>query len=149
MELISITTVIVTSILLTYASISDLKARRVHNVIPFTIFIIGMIYRFLIESFGFAEVSCFSFFFVLGFVLWNKRAIGGADSKVIAALSLVMPYNGVPEMFVRSLFFITLLILTAVCYTILSRLILKKEKEIPFIPIIFMSYLFLVLFFIK
>jgi len=85
------------------------------------------------------------FWMLLGGLLWKFNSIGGADVKILTVLPifyLITTPNFVSGQFI----FIMVFGITGVLYGVLAKLIIKTKKEIPFLPIITLSYIISFLF---
>ena len=96
-------------------------------------------------SFVFLPFSVFWFF--LGFFMWKKEIIGGADVKILTILPLYQTF-GIPNIFAGQFFFLCIFGITGTIYGLFGQLI-QKKKKIPFIPIITLTFLISKLFLLQ
>ncbi len=130
-------------ILLLLASVQDIKNKEVEDWIFLLMMCIG-----LITSQSILILLNCIIFIILGYVLYLIGFWGGADSKLIWGISTLFPVTSILYLgLYDSLFLMIVLICCAVSNRILNK---NKQKEIPFVPFILLSYIlaYLIYFFI-
>ena len=86
------------------------------------------------------------FWILFGGLLWYLNNIGGADFKILIINSIYISLL-VPNMIAGHFMFIMLFGLHGLAYGIFAKLI-KTKKEIPFVPIITLTYIISYIFWI-
>lgn len=124
---------------LLYFSWLDLKRSEIENERIFTFFLIGLC-LLLINKQYLTYGLVIGFMGLLAVVLWYFNSIGGADVKIIACLPLYMSFSGIPNALVKFWFFMIIFGICGVIYWAFAKYILKN-KEIPFLPIITLSFI--------
>lgn len=129
-----------TCIVLTIASIIDIKTRKLNDKWLIFVLGIGLSYRLFIIQKGDWIIPT-AFLLILGYVLWLFHTIGAADAKMLACLGPILPYAGLGEMFFRTILFVIIWAILAGGYGLLFRLHNKKRKRIPLLPIFFLAFI--------
>jgi preflagellin peptidase FlaK len=141
-------TVFVVAYFLITASISDYKKNEVENklwinmLIVLSPIIIGQIY--LDNTYIFDILLSLSFTSCILFLLYKFGVFGGADVKMLMALSIVFPEN---------IFFIPIVLFVSLCsITPIGLIMIKLNKNnekvtIPFIPTLSIVLMILLYFF--
>jgi len=130
---------------LLYFSYQDLKKSEIENKPILALLILGVIISLWTNNLLTLLPFCL-FWTVLGGVLWKFNSIGGADVKILAVLPLFyIPI--VPNWIAGQLMFILIFGITGLFYGVLAKL-LKTKKEIPFLPIITLTYIINYIFWI-
>lgn len=111
-----------------YASVSDIKTRKVTDAVPLMIFLLGLVNvsPFTLLCRTITSLVFFGVFILLAAIFKNR--IGGADVKFIAACMLV---TGFTKGFVG---LISGLLLAVVGTLILNKKTKTKDKSLPLIP---------------
>lgn len=136
---------IISILILIILSYLDLKYQKVNNIWIVILLGPGLYYAILNENIFIALLSLL-FFIIFSLLLWYFSTIGGADAKILIVLSLFLPLNSLFSLFLVILFFILNLAICSTIYSLGIKYILKKNtKEVPFIPIITLSYVMLIL----
>lgn len=120
-------------------SIIDYKHMQIENKDITPLLIFGLAFS-LIKGNLLPTALFMGLLFILGFFLWNKGALGGADVKIIVCLVPFMFFHGFPEAIGKTLFFLLSFGIVGTIYGLIGRKILKM-KEIPFLPIITLNYM--------
>ena len=76
----------------------------------------------------------------LGYFLWEKRIIGGADAKILPCLGFYMGFKDITSMFFGLETFFIAFALVGLLYSLGFKVVTKKKK-IPFVPAIALTYL--------
>jgi prepilin peptidase CpaA len=84
-------------LLLLWAALHDIAARTVPNAIPLALLAIGCLVRLLDDTLLPSLVIAASAFLIL-FLFWVMRAIGGGDVKLWSAAILLIPARWQPEL---------------------------------------------------
>jgi Flp pilus assembly protein protease CpaA len=125
-------------------SYQDLKHSEIENKPILVFLILGVIISIWTNK-VFTLLPFCLFWMLLGGLLWKFNSIGGADVKILTVLPifyLITTPNFVSGQFI----FIMVFGITGVLYGVLAKLIIKTKKEIPFLPIITLSYIISFLF---
>lgn len=86
------------------------------------------------------------FWTIFGGIMWKLNNIGGADLKILIINSIYISLI-VPNAIAGQFMFIMLFGITGIIYGGLAKLI-KTKKEIPFVPIITLTYIMNYIFWI-
>jgi len=124
---------------LAYFVFSDIKRMEVENLPILAMFLVGMGISVWNGQF-FSTMLGFALFGTFGWYLWKKEAIGGADVKILAVLPFFMGSIGLPNLLVSLWVFLILMMMVTLPYVVINRLVGRKGKFIPFIPIIAITY---------
>lgn len=122
---------------LIWFSYQDLKKSEVSNKEILIFSIIAIFFLIISRSF-IILLYCF-FWFLLCSFLWYKNSIGGADVKILTILPIFYLLNS-PNYLAGQLIFLMILGILGLIYGLLSKKI-NKKKEVPFIPIITLTYI--------
>jgi len=125
-------------------SYQDLKKSEIENTPILLFFILGLIISIWTNKVFMLIPFCL-FWIALGGLLWKYDSIGGADVKILAGLPLFYLIT-TPNFISGQFIFIMIFGITGSLYGILAKLIIKTKKEIPFLPIITLSYILSFLF---
>ena len=130
---------------LIFFSYRDLKYSRVENYLVL-IYFFSTLGILLGTGNIFLQLTLALFWVLFGGLLWKLNNIGGADLKILIInsiyLSLVVP-NAIAGQFL----FIMLFGFFGVCYGLMAKMV-KLEGQIPFIPIITLTYIINYIFWI-
>lgn len=139
-EFLYITNLIFSSVVLLYASIIDLKFKKIENWVSIFLIMFGVINRLVFQYNDFYIPTLFLFLF--GYLLWRYNILGAGDAKIMASLGPLLPYHGFGSMtFTIGVFILTWSILVTI-YTGLYMWQTKRDKDrIPLVPVILMAYL--------
>ena len=77
----------------------------------------------------------------LSYGLWKKMNFGGADSKLLIALSPAFTFYGAGTMVALFFIFLATLVICTVPYVVMYNKLFNDREEIPFIPIITLSFI--------
>lgn len=125
---------------LMFALWRDYLTMRLSNVFPILIFISGVIYRIWIHD-TIAGGICFLAFFVGGLIIYSLGlGVGGADVKLLSALSLWLPYYHFANMVSVVIIFLFVLAICLGIYGLGIKLLSKDVEIAPMIPIIALSF---------
>ena len=122
---------------------SDLEKSEVDNKSILIFLIFGLAFA-LINKQLLSVIAMMLSLGVLGYVLWRKKSIGGADVKILFGIPAFFATTGFAETVVTTWFFLMFFLIVGVVYSVVAKKIFKKEN-IPFLPAITISYLLLVL----
>lgn len=86
------------------------------------------------------------FTFLLCYVLWRFNVIAGADAKILSILPAFFELKGLGQIFTGIWFFWICLIVWTLMYAVALRANKDKQKHVPFIPIITLSYISFLIF---
>ena len=86
---------LVAAIILLYAALSDLRSRTVANWVSAVLASIGLALHLAQGTLG-ASLLAASCVLALTLVLWAFRLMGGADAKLIPAVTTLLPLGHVP-----------------------------------------------------
>jgi Flp pilus assembly protein protease CpaA len=117
-----ITLFIICLIFLIYFSYLDLKYNEIDNWPIFLLFSIGVIYRAFIHD-VWAVLVAVLLIGCLSYVLWTKKAVGGADFKLLIAMVPFLAFKGMPNMLITIWFFLVELLIIGIVYAIVYKLI--------------------------
>ena len=132
-------------IFLIYFSYQDLKHSEIENKPILALLILGVILSIWTNNILTLIPFCL-FWFILSYTLWTFNSLGGADVKLLTILPLFyLPIS--PNWVSGQFIFIMIFGITGVLYGLLAKL-LKTKKEIPFIPIITLTYIINYIFWI-
>lgn len=120
-------------------SIVDIKKHQIENKPILSFFFIGIIFSFFNNQFWINALGI-ALFSILGYTLWTKNSLGGADVKILTSLPPYLNLFGVAEMLVGLWTFLILFLIISVVYAFFFKIFTKKSK-IPFVPAIFLTYL--------
>ena len=129
---------------LLYFSYKDLKHSEIENKPILAFLILGIIISVWTNNL-FTLLTYFLFWMALGLYLWTINSIGGADVKILAVLPMFY-LTTTPNFISGQFIFLIIFGITCVLYGILAKLIIKTKKEVPFLPIITLSYIISFLF---
>jgi len=129
---------------LLYFCYKDLKHSEIENKPILAFLIVGLIISIWANNILILLPFCL-FWMLLGGLLWKYNSIGGADVKILAILPIFYLIT-TPNFISGQFIFIMIFGITGVLYGLLAKLIIKKRKEIPFLPIITLSYVLSFLF---
>jgi len=116
-------------ILLFIAAVEDMKKMEVGNIYPASVFIISLVNMF-ISPYTYTKLILLNALVVFAvlFAYWLVGAMGGADVKVLTALSL---YTG---------FDIWKIILISCVFFVIYSIALRRYREkLPFMPAVFIG----------
>jgi Flp pilus assembly protein protease CpaA len=134
-------TFILGMIYLLYFSYKDIKHKKLDNIKIYAFGELGLIWAY-INGLFYITLALMGFIFVVAWFLWDRRVIGGADVKLLVCL---MPYLGIPTeftyVFTKLMLFLVIFAFLGLMYGILGRLASKRHKNIPFIPVITLTFL--------
>lgn len=98
------------------AAISDLRTRRIPNLLTVPAFVLGLIYQ--AAFFGIAGLADAGLAFVLGFgvlfVLWLIGGGGGGDAKLMGALSVWVGFDLTLRVMIATIVFVVLATLSRI-----------------------------------
>lgn len=124
-------------------SLQDIYIRKVYLLQIIFFAFLGIVINIIYGQYLVPFISSF-LLFILGYLLWKFKAIGGADAKIITVLGLYLPISGIPNMFIVTITFVIILGILAAIYSLIQYILnknrKKKMKNIPFVPIIAMAY---------
>lgn len=129
-------------IFLLYFSYLDLKKSEISNYSILAFLIISifiLIFGQIIQSI----IICL-FWFLFGYLFWRFKALGGADIKILSILPIYY-LNGIPNIYAGAFIFLCIFLICGLIYGLFSRQIIKN-KEIPFLTIITLTYIISFLF---
>lgn len=122
-------------IFLIYFSYIDIKTHRLANKPIVRFLLIGLVLNFLTGKILIGLTATF-LMFIFGYSLWRFANLGGADAKLLVSLTAFLDPSSVTDIIP----FMILLGILTVSMTLLINLSKKKVKQIPFIPIITLTY---------
>lgn len=123
---------------LIFFSYRDLKYSKVENKLILVYLFITLVILLITGNIVLQLVSAL-FWVLFAGLLWKLNNIGGADLKILIINSIYLSLL-VPNVFVGHFLFIIIFGLCGMAYGILAKLI-KTNKEIPFVPIITITYI--------
>lgn len=126
-------------------SYQDIKYHELGNKSILSLFIFCLASRFILGNFGIILLFSFLFMLILGYVLWDKKAIGGADAKLLSAISPMFPFNGFANMCAVLFEFLIIFLIIGIVYAFIFSKFTTKKK-VPFIPCITICFVLLWLF---
>lgn len=125
-------------LLLIYFSYLDIRYSKISNKPIILLIITSLIICFLSQLINLILIFLT---IIVCYYLWNKKAIGGADLKIIP---FIIPFLELNKYWVLSIVelwvFLLIIGFITLIYFIISK-IFKKNKEMPYIPIILISYI--------
>ena len=113
----------------------DIKEKSVPNQSIALLAVIMMAYRLSIHELSWVLLLGSLSFFILGFILWDRKAIGGADAKILPVIVGLLPYHGFGSLIGVLFNFLLIFMVVGIIYAFFYTRI-TKEQEIPFIPAI-------------
>ena len=123
----SITSILVASAVVLAAGLYDVAWRRIPNILPVCLVLVGIVNHLFDRHLGLSALSA-TCVFSLCFIAWMFGILGGGDVKLLAAAAFSVPSNRVAE----------LILLTALaggvlslCYIILSRVLPRVGTARP------------------
>jgi len=124
-------------IYLAYFMIEDLEDCKVENKPIIAFFCLGLVILLFSKDMWLIWLLCV-FMATISLGMWHYQIIGGADVKILASL---VPFLlvGIPNAIAGFWIFLLMFGLMGGVYGLISTKIIKK-KYIPFVPIIFMTY---------
>ncbi len=131
---------------LLYFSWTDIKKQELSNLFIFLYALISVSVLFFNQINIMPIIFLCLINFLIFFLLWTKKAVGGADVKLIPFLTIYILILS-PNIYVGFWFFLVFLLILGTIYSIISKIIIKN-KEIPFIPLITLTYIFFYVFII-
>lgn len=133
---------------LIYFSYLDIKYKELNNLPIILLFFYGVSIALLSKIA--LPVVCGAFLMLFtGYMLWRFDCIGGADSKLLIAIVPFMPSNSVIMILIVLFVFLVVFMIIGLLYAFILKIFKNKEKEIPFIPIILLAYVFTNLLFVS
>lgn len=129
-------------IFLVYFSYKDLKHNEIENLSIYLFGLVGIFLVFWTKNY-LIFLFCILWFF-LSYFLWTKKAIGGADVKILTILPIYY-LSFSPNIFSGQFIFLISFGIFGAIYGLFSRQIIKL-KEIPFLPLITTNYILNFLF---
>ncbi len=119
-------------------SYEDMRHCRVKNqlIIAYFFLTLGIL---VITGNILSQVILALFWVLFGGLLWKLNNIGGADFKILIINSIYISLL-VPNMIAGQFLFVMLFGIMGVIYGLLAKLI-KTKKEIPFVPVITLTYI--------
>ena len=117
---------------------SDIKKSEVENkaILPFLL--IGVVFALITNQLLMAGCLCL-FMGLLGWFLWYKKALGGADVKILACLPLYLKSLTITNPIVLLWFFLIAFLVVGSIYGLACKYWLKRDN-VPFVPIITICY---------
>jgi Flp pilus assembly protein protease CpaA len=134
-------------IALAYFSYLDIRYKEVNNAPIALLFLIGVIIAILDKKF--IAMACgVVFTLLIGYLLWRFDCMGGADSKIIMALTPFLPFNNIITLMLSIWLFLIEFMIVVFIYALLLKLSgkTKENKQIPLVPIILITYISIYLF---
>lgn len=139
MSFLSNTTFLLGFLFLLWFTYIDLKKSEIDNSLVLTLLGISLIWAYT-NPYFIMNIVLMGFVFAFSLYLWNKGSLGGADCKI---LPLIVPFLGLKgwgEGIAGLIGFMILFAIIGGIYGIMAKLIIKN-KEVPFLPAILLSYL--------
>lgn len=84
--------------------IDDLRSRKVHNVMTVAFLVVSCVAVPLLGYSYLAAIKSFGFTFVIGLALFLPGVLGGGDTKLMLAVSPLLPPEQIVGFFIASLF---------------------------------------------
>ncbi len=130
---------------LIFFSYRDLKYCKIENklILAYLFITLGIL---LLTGNIIIQLLLGLFWVLFAGLLWKLNNIGGADLKILIINSIYISLI-VPNVFVGHFLFIILFGINGIIYGVLAKLI-KTKKEIPFVPIITLTYILSYIFWI-
>jgi Flp pilus assembly protein protease CpaA len=117
----------------------DIEKGEIENLSIFIFLVIGFFITYAYVNLTFSFIS-FLILGFLGYFLWEKRIIGGADAKILPCLGFYMGFKDVTSLFFGLEAFLIAFALVGLFYSYAWKVVTKKKK-IPFVPAIALTYL--------
>lgn len=125
---------------LLFLSFLDLKYQKVDNRLIGVYLIIGLIIQGVVGNIVPSLLGGL-LMMAFGYILWHFKTIGGADAKLLPVVVVWLPISGMANTLITLLFFITVYGIVGSLYGyIYGKLYSKKQRYIPHIPIITLTY---------
>jgi len=123
---------------LLFFSIKDLKYSKVENqyIIAYLFLAVGVV---LWTGNYLTQGILLLFWTIYGGMMWHFDCLGGADYKILIINSIFINLI-TPNLIAGQFMFIMLLGINGLMYGMFSKLI-QRKKEIPFIPVITLTYI--------
>jgi len=123
------------------AAYIDLNKREIPDWITYPLIVIGFLSSLFPATF--INIIFAAVFFIIGYIAYNKKILGGGDVKLITGIILMLPAQ-----YASIDFIITFLFLSCICalgYYVVA-ILLKKEKlnisaTIPLAPCIMIGFI--------
>lgn len=125
-------------IFLIYFTFQDLKYKRIETEPIIAFFIVGLVISLFSGEILILSLFC-AIWWLLGLYLWKNKSIGGADVRILASLPYFYLFGLTNVMYKQ----ITFLFILGILGTIYSLIMFKKSKNknVPFLPIILLTYI--------
>lgn len=121
-------------------SYADLKHSQIENKPILMFFLIGLVLS-LVQKELWLTMAVMAFMLIFGIVLWKRGVFGGADAKILPCIVPFMCIGAnLTYVLVGTWIFLIFFVLFGTIYGFMAKFMLKK-KEVPFLPIIALSYL--------
>jgi Flp pilus assembly protein protease CpaA len=130
---------ILTFIYLIYLSYQDLKSQEINNRHIAVLFILGVSYNLLTKDL-FSTGLIMILMGIFSYMMWNKSIIGGADMKLLIVLSGLLSSKGLGNNIASLIFFIIFFGICGSIYGYLYNKLFGETGNVPFIPVITLSY---------
>ncbi len=116
-------------IILLSTSIIDIFTKKIPATITTTFLLLELV---IVGSKG---IIFGLIFFILGILLieWGSFD-GGADLKILTAIGIIMPGR------IEAAVFVTIMMFIGISYKFIIKLSFPKLKEVPYIPVFFLSF---------
>jgi len=122
----------------------DLKKSEVENKAIVPLFFIGVVFS-IINNNLLTTALLMAFMWLLGVYLWKKEVFGGADVKILPCIVPFMNFSSFPDAFTKMLLFMVAFGLIGTIYGLIAKKILKREN-VPFVPIITLTYILIIIY---
>lgn len=132
--------------LLCYFSWLDIKCQEIDNKPILMSFLLGIVFCCFNNAI-FENLLAVFIFLGIGFLLWALKIWGGADAKIFAILPLFFGINSFYDLIPKLLIFLIIFGIIGALIGLTIKFGAKKKgiKEIPFVPIILISFLIICL----
>jgi len=122
-----------------YFTYLDYKHAQIENQPILAFILIALVFSFSNHQLW-LDMAVMAFIFALGYYLWKKGAFGGADVKILPGIVPFLGLSGFGATLAGLMVFLALFAIIGGIYGLLSKLIVKN-KEIPFLPAITLTFL--------
>lgn len=140
------------------AVLQDIKGRRISNKLNLSFFLFIVAIKCTLLLFGYPEGLLYNSIigaialFIFGTIMHKFKALGGGDVKLFLGLGFSLPSSSVGMVYVSIFAFLFYLFVCTLLYYsiffILARKVRVKIKELPYAPVIALSYIIFYLLFL-
>lgn len=129
--------------MLLFFSYEDYKHQEVENKPILLFFLFGLLVAYFTGHF-LTTIIIMLLFFGLNYILWVRKALGGADVKILSSIIPYFQLQGFAQIIVGLWVFLIIFLITSLIYLA----ILKKQgkEEVMFVPAITISYIIFIIY---